>query len=114
MSIESDSFEVENGLQISSELGNVLGPFITGGPNSPIGLDLSTNALYLQNDGTGIKIYEKFGLGVSDWKQVAPTKSVIDKIYPNDLTVDVDTVTFLHEPSFTTGNLIVEGCVVVS
>ena len=104
---EDDAFEVEEGIKI-----NESGPFITGGPDSPFGKNLSLNTLYLQNTGSGILIFEKVGGSPNDWGQIAPSDSVINRIYNSDFKVDLGKVKFLHEPTFLQ-NIIVEGCLVV-
>lgn len=64
------AFEVLNGVDISPEEG-VDGPFITGGPMSPIGLDIPIRSIYYQNDSAKVKIWLKFGIGVNDWRELS-------------------------------------------
>lgn len=63
---ESNAFEAENGIQISDN--NNVGPFITGGSASPVGLDLSVNTIYVQNNGSKPIIWQKYGALVSEWR----------------------------------------------
>lgn len=59
------AFAVSNGLRINESLD---GPFITGGPLSPIGLDLLIGTIYFQPKGNGFDLWQKFGAGVNDWE----------------------------------------------
>lgn len=63
---KSKAFEVPEGLLLTDENGTE-GPFITGGPLSPSGLDLPTNTIYLQNTSIGNILWIKFGAGSTDW-----------------------------------------------
>lgn len=63
----SRSLEVENGMTVTEENSTVEGPFYTGGPSSPVGLDLSQNTFYVQNTGDRVIVWQKFGAGVNDW-----------------------------------------------
>lgn len=47
------------------------GPFYTGGPSSPVGLDLPERTFYLQNISGGVLIWRKFGVGNNDWRQLS-------------------------------------------
>lgn len=62
------AFAVANGITINESTD---GPFITGGPSSPIGLDLPTSTFYLQTVSGGVLIWRKFGAGVNDWRQLS-------------------------------------------
>lgn len=62
------AFEVENGLSVEEENG---GPFYTGGSSSPLGLDLPTRTIYVQNTSNGISIWKKFNTGVNDWRIIS-------------------------------------------
>lgn len=47
------------------------GPFITGGTASPVGLDLPTNTIYIQNKVDGSTIWEKVGPDQNnDWREL--------------------------------------------
>lgn len=59
------AYEVEQGLLVEN------GPFYTGGASSPVGLDLPTRTLYLQDSASGVLIWRKFGAGVNDWRQLS-------------------------------------------
>ena len=63
------AFEVINGVLVNeNSAGNVIeGPFYTGGPNSPVGLNLPEKTVYVQNKIDGMLIWRKFGNGVNDW-----------------------------------------------
>lgn len=61
----SKALEAEEGFLVED------GPFYTGGTASPIGLDLPTNTLYLQDTASGVLIFRKFGAGVNDWRQLS-------------------------------------------
>lgn len=65
---EDLAFEAENGVQVTENNSSVLGPFYTGGPNSPVGLDLSVNTFYVQNTGDRVVLWQKFGPLVSNWR----------------------------------------------
>ena len=66
--VEDQAFEVENGVSFTEQNESNVGPFLTGGASSPIGLDLSINTLYYQNDGTRVIVWQKFDTGVNDWR----------------------------------------------
>ncbi len=61
--------DIDHGLLINdpNSGNNLLGPFFTGGPNEPIGLNLPESTVYVQNKDDGILIWRKFGNDVSDW-----------------------------------------------
>lgn len=63
--------EIQEGLIINQDDNGDLveGPFYTGGPTSPIGLDLPTNTFYIQNEAAGISIWKKFGAGSANWRK---------------------------------------------
>lgn len=65
--IEDSSTEVENGVTVVAQDSGDIGPFYTGGPSSPVGLDLSVNTFYVQNTGSRCIVWQKFGAGVNDW-----------------------------------------------
>lgn len=83
-----NAFEILNGLDIVPEVG-VEGPFITGGPSSPVGLDLPIRTLYLQNDTSGVKYFIKFGAGTGDWRQLSAEDLPFDPTNAENVT-DVD------------------------
>lgn len=68
------AFEVDFGV-VSSPDGDTDGPFYTGGPSSPVGLDLPERTIYTQNLAAGCRIWQKFGAGVNDWR-LYPSESV--------------------------------------
>lgn len=77
MTIDKDkSFGVDNGIIISDNNGNE-GPFITGGPSSPVGLDLPVDAIYYQSLSNGVHAWEKFGAGANDWRRVTRQSNTI-------------------------------------
>jgi len=81
MAISKDrSFEVEHGLDVyDPNSGNqIQGPFFTGGPSVPVGLNLPTDTVYVQNKSDGLIMWRKFGGGVNDW-------AVHDGLYRRDL-----------------------------
>lgn len=65
----SKAYEVYNGLLVINEdFGNTTdGPFLTGGPSLPFGLNLPTNTFYVQTDMDGITLWRKYGNGTNDW-----------------------------------------------
>lgn len=67
------AFEIEHGLKIEDD-----GPFITGGPSSPVGLNLPTLTMYIQNTASGIIIWEKFNTGINDWRIFPASKIGFD------------------------------------
>jgi len=70
MAIDKEkSFLVNNGLDVyHQESGyEVSGPFYTGGPDIPIGLNLPEETIYVQNKSDGMVIWRKFGNDINDW-----------------------------------------------
>lgn len=65
--------EVTDGLIVNDENNGDLieGPFYTGGPSSPVGLDLPAKTFYVQNTASGTTIWKKFNTGVNDWRQLS-------------------------------------------
>lgn len=63
------ALETQNGLRVTDE--GIEGPFITGGPTSPVGLNLIVDTIYFQNTVSGVLIWKKFGAGVNDWRQIS-------------------------------------------
>lgn len=68
---ESRAFDADNGVIVTQENSETTGPFYTGGPDSPVGMDLSVNTFYLQTTGAGVLIFRKFGPGANDWRQLS-------------------------------------------
>lgn len=64
------AFDVSNGIVIDE------GTFLTGGANSPLGLDLPVDTLYIQNKTDGILIWRKFSSDINDWLVVDHTERV--------------------------------------
>jgi len=64
------AFEITNGVVTNPDT-NTEGPFYTGGPSDPTGLDLPERTFYLQNSAGGVVIWRKFGAGVNDWRQLS-------------------------------------------
>ena len=64
--VKNDSQEVQGGIVVSD--GITEGPFYTGGPNSPVGLDLPTDTIYVQNTASGTLIWQKFGASTANWR----------------------------------------------
>jgi hypothetical protein len=70
MTINVDkAFEVNSGVVVNDESsGNTVeGPFFTGGPNIPLGLNLPEKTIYNQVKSDGIVVWRKFGNGINDW-----------------------------------------------
>lgn len=70
MTIDVDkAFEVTSGLIVNDRAdGNTVeGPFYTGGPSTPIGLNLPETSIYVQTKADGIIVWRKFGNGINDW-----------------------------------------------
>ena len=48
------------------------GPFYTGGPSSPVGLDEPQRTFYVQNaPGEKVRLWLKFGATTSDWRELS-------------------------------------------
>lgn len=92
--VESESFEVENGIVVSSDDGATIGPFYSGGPTSPVGMNLSQNTFYVQNLGNRCIVWQKFGASVNDWR-VFPAQDIsfdptgLQNIDPTDTDVQL-------------------------
>lgn len=70
------------------------GPFITGGPSSPIGMDLPESTLYLQTIVGGVLVWRKFDTGSNDWRQLSAEDIPYDptgdlSLEPTDTDVDL-------------------------
>lgn len=64
------AFEALNGFDVKTDE-DTDGPFYTGGPSDPTGLDLPVRTFYVQNEAsTPVKIWLKFNTGVNDWRQL--------------------------------------------
>lgn len=86
MGINADkAFEVSSGLVVNDRAnGNTIeGPFFTGGPSSPIGLNLPTGSYYVQNRTDGVLVWRKYGNNSTDWTQDNATyrNDYVDDIY---------------------------------
>ena len=76
MSFNPDkAFAISNGLRINESLS---GPLITGGPDSPVGLDLPIGAVYLQPISDNFQIWKKVGAGVNDWRLLSARDITFD------------------------------------
>lgn len=66
---KDSSFEVEHGLDVydPNDGNQISGPFYTGGPSEPLGLNLPEESIYVQNKVDGIVLWRKFGNSVNDW-----------------------------------------------
>lgn len=60
----SKAFAVQSGVLINDSLS---GPFITGGPGSPVGVDAPVGTVYLQPIASGFDLWEKQGAGPNQW-----------------------------------------------
>lgn len=60
--------EIENGIKITDDQGGDVGPVLTGGVDSPIGLDLPEGSLYLRTNG---ETWRKSGAGINDWSTLS-------------------------------------------
>lgn len=70
MTLDVDkAFEVTSGLVVNDRAnGNTVeGPFYTGGPNSPIGLNLPNRTIYTQTKDNGLIVWRKYGNEPEDW-----------------------------------------------
>lgn len=70
------------------------GPFFTGGPSSPIGVNLPERSFYLQTIAGGVLLWKKFGTGVNDWRQISAQDIPYDptgdlSLEPTDTNVDL-------------------------
>lgn len=74
---DTRALEAQNGFQVNyRESGNLVnGPLYTGGPSSPVGMNLPVSTVYVQNEGTRIIVWQKFGAGVNDWR-VYPAQDI--------------------------------------
>lgn len=76
------AFEVENGIDVEG------GPFYTGGPLSPVGQGLPDRTVYVQTIGSGVLVWQKFGVGdtASDWRLYPASGISFDPTGANTLT----------------------------
>lgn len=79
------AFEVEQGVIVTDENGNE-GPFYTGGSVFPFGLDLPQSTIYVQNEGSRIIVWQKFGAGVNDWRNYPALDISFDDSGSDELT----------------------------
>ena len=90
------AFEVDFGVVVNFD-DNTEGPFYTGGPSNPFGLNLPDRTIYVQHDASGIIIWRKFGNNVNDW-------AIQDRILRNtineDLYIPADNTTLLNSITF--------------
>lgn len=96
MTINKDrAHEVDHGLIVNdTNLGNTIeGPFYTGGPSVPLGMNLPESSVYIQNKSDGLVIWRKFGNGINDW--TIYDGSVRCDELNHDLFVPVNTVKLL-------------------
>jgi len=63
---KSKAQEADNGFIPTDD--GIEGPFYTGGPSSPVGLALDQGTYYVQNTGSKVVIWQKFGAGDNDWR----------------------------------------------
>lgn len=97
------TFEVANGLRVSDN--GTEGPLYTGGPTSPVGLDLPVDSFYVQNQGSGgVVLWRKYGTGTSDWTKASPM-DFRQKASDASETSTTSTTTFLNKLSLTTPTL---------
>lgn len=97
MTIRKDKAHESDGGYIVNDESNgdtIEGPYYTGGPSSPIGLDLPTSTFYVQNTSQGNLIWKKIGAGVNDWRELSAQDIPFDptgqlNFDPTDTTVDL-------------------------
>lgn len=113
MTISKDKAqEVANGVIINdNNSGNTIeGPFYTGGPSEPLGLNLPVNTVWIQNKSDGILTWRKFGIGVNDWsiQESNLRREDVNHDYyiPSDTTTIVASRSF-NEETFIDGELFV-------
>lgn len=97
------AFEADNGFRPNEN--GTQGPFYTGGPASPVGLDLPVDTFYVQNQGTGgVVLWRKYGTGVNDWTKAQP-KDFYQTTSDTVETSTTSTTTFLTKLTLTTPSL---------
>jgi hypothetical protein len=94
------AFAIPNGLRINEEDG---GPFITGGPPSPVGLDAPIGTIYFQTIANGFNLWEKFGPAVGNWqiKQFVAKELITEFFSSNSISTTTST-TFQNKINATT------------
>lgn len=99
----SKVFEADNGFRPND--GGTQGPFYTGGPTSPVGLDLPVDTFYVQNQGTGgVVVWRKYDTGVNDWTKAQP-KDFYQTASATVETSTTSTTTFQTKLTLTTPSL---------
>ena len=81
------------------------GPFVTGGPSSPVGSDLPINTLYFQNDPSGVRIWFRENASWTQLKQ----RDFRDKFKLAEATPETSTnstTNFSNKVTLTTGTLV--------
>lgn len=95
--------EIQNGLRVSDN--GTEGPFYTGGPTSPVGLDLPVDTIYVQNIGTGgVVVWRKYDTGVNDWVKAQPN-DFMQKVTNDSETSTTSTTVWSTKLSLTTPSL---------
>jgi hypothetical protein len=104
MAINSNkALDAQNGLRVTDE--GIEGPFITGGPTSPVGLDLPVDTVYFQNITSGGAImWKKYGTGVNDWTRSAQN-DFYQKASATAETSTTSTTVYLNKLTITTPSL---------
>lgn len=105
------AFEANSGFRPNDN--GTAGPFYTGGPASPVGLDLPVDSFYVQNQGAGgVVFWRKYGTGVNDW-----TKTLANDFYQETVnegnSTTTSTTTYankltLNTPTLPLGDYVVE------
>jgi len=96
MSFEiAKAFAVSSGLRINESLE---GPFITGGPSSPVGLDLPIGTIYFQPIASGFELWEKRGALSSEWslKQFV-SKALVTEFFSSTAISSTTSTTFQNK-----------------
>lgn len=100
----SKAFSIPNGLIINEELN---GPLITGGPSSPVGLDLPIGTVYFQPIGAGFDLWQKSGALVSNWEvKEFVAKALITEFFASNAVSTTTSGTFVDKINATTASLI--------
>ncbi len=97
----NNAFEVESGLQVNDS-----GPFYTGGPSAPMGLDLPVRTMYVQTLTDSFLIWTKFGTGVNDWTVRDDMLSRSE--YADNVYVPANKTKIMRKPVFNC-DLVVDG-----
>lgn len=89
MSLDRErTFEVDNGIVIIDP-SNGTSATITGGVNSPLGLDFPAGSVYVQKNTNESVLWEKFGAGVNDWQIYKGSNISLDPTGNNFTATDV-------------------------